>query len=187
MQLENIPVGDCPPELVNAVVEIPLRSDPIKYEYNKEYGTFVVDRFLSTMMFYPCNYGFIPHTIEDDGDALDIMVIGRIPVTPGSIISARPVGLLELQDESGEDKKILAVPEIRLTRLYEKIQNYTDVAEIELQRIQHFFGHYKDLENDKWVEVGMWHDADYAKECIENSIEAHHRIASKSFANVGNL
>lgn len=175
MFLDKIPVGKRPPELVNVVVEVPLRSDPIKYEFNKDYGALVVDRFLYTMMFYPCNYGFIPHTMEDDGDPLDIMVVGRIPVTPGAIISARPIGLLELRDESGNDKKILAVPDSHLTRLYENIRNYSDIAEIELQRIQHFFGHYKDLEPDKWVEVGMWHDADHAKAHIVDSIEPGHR------------
>lgn len=110
MFLDNIPVGSNPPETVNVVVEILLRSEPVKYEFNKNYGALVVDRFFSTMMSYPCNYGFIPHTIEQNGDALDVMILSRIPVNPGSIISARPNGLLELEDESGEDRKILAAP-----------------------------------------------------------------------------
>jgi inorganic pyrophosphatase len=131
------------PYEINAIIEVPLRSDPVKYEFDESAGAIVVDRFLYTTMFYPCNYGFIPHTLAEDGDAVDVMVLGRIPVLPGAVLPVRPVGVLRMRDEAGPDDKILAVPLSGITRLWERVQTYRDCAEIELERIAHFFQHYK--------------------------------------------
>ncbi len=171
MDLDKIPVGDNPPVDVNVVIEVPLRSDPIKYEFDKKSGAVVVDRFLYTTMFYPCNYGFVPHTLANDGDPIDVMVVGRMPVQPGALIAARPIGVLELEDEAGGDEKILAVPVKRITRLYDQVQSWSDLPEIDLQRIQHFFEHYKDLEPEKWVRVGKWLDTDMAHQLINEAVE----------------
>src|SRR4051812_4365940 len=146
MDIERIPPGKNPPHEINVLIEVPLRSDPIKYEYDKKTGAIFVDRYLYTSMFYPCNYGFIPNTLSDDGDPLDVMVIGRMPVMPGAILPSRPIGVLKMEDEAGMDEKILAVPVDKITRVHSKVHNYLDIPEIDLQRIQHFFEHYKDLE-----------------------------------------
>ncbi|HLT00585.1 MAG TPA: inorganic diphosphatase [Geminicoccaceae bacterium] len=166
MNIDKVAVGPNPPHEINVVVEVPLRSDPIKYEFDKAAGAIVVDRFLYTTMFYPCNYGFIPHTLAEDGDPVDVMVIGRMPVLPGAVLPARPIGVLRMRDEAGPDEKILAVPLSRITRLWEQVRTYRDVAEIELQRIAHFFEHYKDLEPDKWVELQGWGEPDEAHRLI---------------------
>jgi inorganic pyrophosphatase len=166
VNLDKIAVGPNPPQEINVVVEVPLRSDPIKYEFDKAAGAIVVDRFLYTTMFYPCNYGFIPHTLADDGDPVDVMVMGRMPVLPGAVLPARPIGVLRMRDEAGADEKILAVPLGRITRLWEQVRTYRDVAEIELQRIAHFFEHYKDLEPDKWVELQGWGEPEEAHRLI---------------------
>ena len=171
MDIMKLSVGRHPPEEVNVVIEVPLRSDPIKYEFDKDSGAIMVDRFLYTTMFYPCNYGFIPHTLADDGDPLDVMVVGRMPVQPGAVISVRPIGLLELEDEAGGDEKVLAVPVPKITLLYEKVRSWQDIPEIDLRRIQHFFEHYKDLEPEKWVRVGSWRDAEVAHRIIREAIE----------------
>jgi inorganic pyrophosphatase len=166
MDINKIAVGPNPPHEINVIVEVPLRSDPIKYEFDKAAGAIVVDRFLYTTMFYPCNYGFIPHTLAEDGDPVDVMVMGRMPVLPGAVLPARPIGVLRMRDEAGPDEKILAVPLSRITRLWERVQTYHDVAEIELQRIAHFFTHYKDLEPDKWVELEGWGEPEEAQRLI---------------------
>lgn len=171
MNIDKVSIGDNPPREVNVIIEVPLRSDPIKYEFDKDAGAIVVDRFLYTSMFYPCNYGFVPHTLSDDGDPVDVMVVGRMPVQPGAILAVRVIGMLDLEDEAGGDEKILAVPAPKITRLYEKVNSYEDLPEIDLQRLQHFFAHYKDLEPDKWVKVGGWRDADYAARIVEESIK----------------
>lgn len=170
MNIDLIPIGDNPPKEVNVIIEVPLRSDPIKYEFDKAAGAIVVDRFLYTSMFYPCNYGFVPHTLSDDGDPVDVMVMGRMPVQPGAVLAVRVIGMLDLEDEAGGDEKILAVPAPKITRLYEKVNSYKDIAEIDLQRLQHFFEHYKDLETEKWVRVGGWRDVDHAAGVIEEAI-----------------
>jgi inorganic pyrophosphatase len=175
MNLDRLPIGKNPPQEVNVVVEVPLRSDPIKYEFDKESGAITVDRFLYTTMFYPCNYGFIPHTLADDGDPVDVMVVGRMPVQPGAVIAVRPIGLLELEDEAGGDEKVLAVPVPKITLLYEKVRSWQDIPEIDLKRIQHFFEHYKDLEPEKWVRVGNWRDRDKAFQVINDAIARHER------------
>lgn len=171
MNLAKIPIGKNPPHEVNVVIEVPLRSDPVKYEVDKESGAIFVDRFLYTTMFYPCNYGFVPHTLADDGDPIDVMVSGRLPVQAGAVLPVRPIGVLHLEDEAGGDEKILAVPTSKITRINEKIRTYQDLPEIDLQRIQHFFEHYKDLEPEKWVRVGSWGGPEEAHRLILAAME----------------
>ena len=171
MDISKIAIGRDPPNSVNVIIEVPLRSDPIKYEFDKESGAIVVDRFLYTTMFYPCNYGFIPHTLAADGDPMDVMVVGRMPVQPGAVLSARPIGVLELEDEAGGDEKVLAVPTRNITQLYDRVHSWQDIPEIDIKRIQHFFEHYKDLEPEKWTRVGNWRDVDVAHRLIMEAIE----------------
>jgi inorganic pyrophosphatase len=166
MRIEAIAIGTNPPHDVNVVIEVPVGGDPIKYEMDKEAGTLVVDRFLYTAMSYPGNYGFIPHTLCGDGDPLDVLVCNTRPLVPGCVISVRPVGYLVMEDNAGQDEKVIAVPSLKLTRRYEKVHNYTDLPEITLQQVQHFFEHYKDLEPGKWSRIGGWHDADAARQLI---------------------
>ena len=171
MDISKVSIGDKPPLEINVIIEVPLRADPIKYEFEKESGAIFVDRFLYTTMFYPCNYGFIPHTLAEDGDPVDVMVIGRMPVQPGAVLPARVIGMLELEDEAGGDEKILAVPAPKITPLYEKVDTFEDIPEIDLSRIQHFFEHYKDLEPKKWVRVGSWRGPEDAARIITEAIE----------------
>ncbi len=166
MDLTKIPTGENPPKDVNVVIEVPLGGDAIKYEIDKPSGAMFVDRFLYTDMRYPCNYGFIPGTLADDGDAVDVMVVGNRPLFPGAVVGVRPVGVLLMEDEAGLDEKILAVPVPRLTRFYAKIDEYTDLPEILIERISHFFQHYKDLEPDKWVKLVGWRGRAEAEELI---------------------
>lgn len=171
MDYKKLSIGTNPPHEFNVIVEVPLRADPIKYELDKESGAIFVDRYLYTTMFYPCNYGFIPHTLADDGDPVDVMVIGRLPVQPGVVMRVNPIGVLKMEDEAGMDEKILAKPIDQITQVNRKVLSYRDVPEIDLQRIAHFFQHYKDLEPNKWVKVIGWGDADEAKELIVAGIE----------------
>jgi inorganic pyrophosphatase len=131
MDIRKVPIGANPPVEINVVIEVPLRSDPIKYEFDKDSGAIFVDRFLYTTMFYPCNYGFVPHTLAADGDPIDVMVVGRMPVQPGAVLPVRPIGVLELEDEAGGDEKILAVPLPKITRIYDRVTNYRDIPEID--------------------------------------------------------
>jgi inorganic pyrophosphatase len=170
MRLDAIAIGKNPPDEVNVIVEVPVGGEPIKYEMDKESGTLVVDRFLYTSMRYPGNYGFIPHTLSDDGDPCDVLIANQRGIVPGAVVAVRPVGVLRMQDEAGGDEKIIAVPTTRLTRRYEKILNYTDLPEITLKQIEHFFQHYKDLESSKWVKVLGWGDAVEAKQLIVDAI-----------------
>jgi inorganic pyrophosphatase len=171
MRIDAISIGRNPPEEVNVVVEVPVGGEPIKYEMDKAAGTLVVDRFLYTAMRYPGNYGFIPHTLSDDGDPCDVLIANQRGIVPGAVIAVRPVGVLKMQDEAGGDEKIIAVPVPRLSRRYEKVLDYTDLPEITLKQIQHFFEHYKDLESNKWVKVIGWGDAAEAKGLISAAIE----------------
>ena len=171
MRLDAISIGRNPPEEVNVVVEVPVGGEPIKYEMDKAAGTLVVDRFLYTAMRYPGNYGFIPHTLSDDGDPCDVLIANQRGIVPGAVIAVRPVGVLKMQDEAGGDEKIIAVPVPRLTRRYEKVLSYTDLPDITLKQIEHFFQHYKDLESNKWVKVLGWGDAAEAKRMIAESID----------------
>jgi inorganic pyrophosphatase len=171
MRIDAVPIGDNPPEDVNVIIEVQIGGEPIKYEMDKEAGTLFVDRFLYTPMRYPGNYGFVPKTLSDDGDPIDVLVANTRPLIPGSYINVRPVGVLRMEDNSGGDEKIIAVPSPRLTKRYVNVKNYTDLPEITLDQIQHFFEHYKDLEPGKWVKVSGWGDADEAKQMILQAIE----------------
>jgi len=171
MRIDAVSIGRNPPHEVNVVVEVPVGGEPIKYEMDKEAGTLVVDRFLYTSMRYPGNYGFIPHTLSDDGDPCDVLIANQRGIVPGAIIAVRPIGVLRMQDEAGGDEKIIAVPVPKLTRRYEKVHNYTDLPGIAIQQIEHFFAHYKDLENGKWVKVLGWGDANEARGLIVDGIE----------------
>jgi len=171
MRLDAISIGSNPPHEVNVVVEVPVGGEPIKYEMDKASGTLVVDRFLYTSMRYPGNYGFVPHTLSDDGDPIDVLIANQRGIVPGAVVAVRPVGVLRMQDEAGGDEKIVAVPVSRLTRRYEKVLNYTDLPEITLQQIEHFFQHYKDLEKTKWVKVLGWGDSKEAEGMIVEAIE----------------
>ena len=171
MRIDAIAIGHNPPDDVNVIVEVPIGGEPIKYEMDKAAGTLVVDRFLHTPMRYPGNYGFVPHTLSDDGDPIDVLVANTRPIVPGAVINVRPIGVLKMDDEAGGDEKIIAVPVPKLTKRYEHVINYTDMPEITLQQIQHFFEHYKDLEPGKWVKVVGWGDAQEAKKLIAEAIE----------------
>ena len=170
MNLEAIAAGSNPPHEVNVVVEVPLGGEPIKYEMHKASGTLFVDRFLYTPMRYPGNYGFIPHTLSDDGDPCDVLVANTRPIVPGAVIAVRPIGVLKMRDEAGGDEKIVAVPGRKLTRRYDAIVNYTDLPAITTQQIEHFFTHYKDLEEGKWVELVGCGDAAEARSLIETAL-----------------
>ncbi|MGH8432407.1 MAG: inorganic diphosphatase [Solimonas sp.] len=171
MRIDAISIGKNPPKEVNVVVEVPVGGEPIKYEMDKAAGTLVVDRFLYTSMRYPGNYGFIPHTLSLDGDPCDVLIANQRGIVPGAVVAVRPVGVLFMQDEAGGDEKIVAVPVPKLTRRYENVHDYTDLPEITLQQIQHFFEHYKDLETGKWVKVKGWGDAAAAENMILEAIE----------------
>ncbi len=171
MRIDAIPIGNNPPEDVNVIIEVPIGGQPIKYEMNKEAGTLFVDRFLYTPMAYPGNYGFVPHTLSGDGDPVDVLVCNTRELMPGCYINVRPIGVLIMEDNAGQDEKVIAVPMPKLTRRYEKVLNYTDLPEITLQQVEHFFSHYKDLEPGKWVKIGGWHDAARARQMISEGIE----------------
>ncbi len=171
MRLDAISTGANPPEEVNVIVEVPVGGEPIKYEMDKAAGTLVVDRFLYTAMRYPGNYGFIPHTLSDDGDPCDVLIANQRGIVPGAVVAVRPVGVLRMRDEAGGDEKIVAVPVPRLTRRYESVHDYRDLPEITIKQIEHFFQHYKDLESSKWVEMLGWGDAAEARQVIVESIE----------------
>jgi inorganic pyrophosphatase len=171
MRIDAIAIGKNPPEDVNAIIEVAIGGEPIKYEMDKEAGTLVVDRFLYTPMRYPGNYGFVPHTLSDDGDPIDVLVANTRPIVPGAVINVRPVGVLKMQDESGGDEKIIAVPSPKLTQRYVNVHNYTDLPSITLEQIQHFFEHYKDLEPGKWVKLLGWGDAAEARSLIVEAIQ----------------
>jgi len=172
MKINKIPVGENPPSDINVIIEVPLGGEPIKYEMEKKSGAMFVDRFLYTSMRYPCNYGFIPHTLSNDGDPTDVMVIGQRALMPGCVVRARPVGVLMMEDEAGIDEKIVAVPHPKLTRYYDNVQSYTDLPQVLQDRIPHFFEHYKDLEPDKWVKILGWETRKKAEELILEGIKA---------------
>jgi inorganic pyrophosphatase len=171
MNIDAISTGKNPPHEVNVIIEVPIGGEPIKYEIDKAAGALVVDRFLHTAMRYPGNYGFIPHTLSDDGDPCDVIVANTRAIVPGAVIAVRPVGVLFMEDEAGGDEKILAVPTSKLTKRYDRIKTYSDLPEITLEQIQHFFEHYKDLEPNKWVKVLRWGNAEEAQKLILEGIE----------------
>lgn len=173
MDFAKVPAGKDAPEDINVVIEIPANADPIKYEIDKDSNAVVVDRFMATPMFYPANYGYIPNTLSDDGDPLDVLVVTPYPVVPGAVIRCRPVGVLNMTDEAGEDAKLIAVPHSKLTKMYDHIQDVSDLPELLLAQIKHFFEHYKELEAGKWVRVDGWADAAAAKAEVVKSIAAY--------------
>jgi inorganic pyrophosphatase len=171
MRIEAIAIGHNPPDDINVVVEVPIGGEPIKYELDKEAGVLVVDRFLYTPMRYPGNYGFVPHTLSEDGDPIDVLIANTRPIIPGAVINVRPVGVLNMTDDGGGDEKIIAVPSDKLTQRYVSIRDYSDLPAITLEQIQHFFQHYKDLEPGKWVKIAGWGDAAEAKKRIQEAID----------------
>ena len=170
MNLDAITIGHNPPEDVNAIIEVPIGGEPIKYEMDKAAGTLVVDRFLYTPMRYPGNYGFVPHTLSEDGDPIDVLIANTRPIVPGAVINVRPIGVLMMEDDAGGDEKILAVPSPKLTQRYEKVLEYTDLPPITVAQVQHFFEHYKDLEPGKWVKLKGWGNSAQAKRMIIEAV-----------------
>ncbi|MEE8098592.1 MAG: inorganic diphosphatase [Hyphomicrobium sp.] len=179
MRLDAIAIGNNPPLDINVIIEVPVGGEPIKYELDKASGTLVVDRFLHTPMRYPGNYGFVPHTLSADGDPIDVLVCNTRALVPGAVINCRPVGVLVMEDEGGGDEKIVAVPSRKLTKRYDKIENYSDLPEISVQQIEHFFSHYKDLEPGKWAKIEHWDDAAEAKKLILQAIARASAPAAK--------
>jgi inorganic pyrophosphatase len=173
MALELVPTGRDVPNDINVVIEIPINSEPVKYEVDKESGAIFVDRILSTSMRYPCNYGYIPHTLSGDGDPADVLVVIPLPLIPGSVIRCRPVGMLRMTDEAGEDTKLIAVPISKVYPGYDAVHDMKDLPDPWRDRIQHFFEHYKDLEKGKWVKVEGWRGATEAKAEILAAVERY--------------
>jgi len=172
MRIDAIPIGRNPPFDINVIVEVPIGGEPIKYELEKASGALFVDRMLYTAMRYPGNYGFIPHTLSDDGDPIDVLIANSRPIVPGGVCNCRPVGVLFMKDEAGGDEKIIAVPSDKVSPLYRKVKNYKDLPEMLIERIAHFFEHYKDLEAGKFVKVERWGDEAEARAMIDASIAA---------------
>ena len=179
MGLERVPSGKDLPNDFNVVIEIPMHSDPVKYEVDKESGAVFVDRFMSTAMHYPCNYGYIPHTIAGDGDPVDVLVMTQFALPPGVVVRCRPIGMLKMVDEAGEDAKLLAVPVDKLTPMYRSVQSPRDLPQVLLDQISHFFEHYKDLEPGKFVKVQGWADIEEAKKEIMAGVERYQQADDK--------
>ncbi len=179
MNLDRVSSGSDVPHEINVIIEIPAMSDPVKYELDKETGAMFVDRFMSTSMRYPCNYGYVPHTLSDDGDPVDVLVVTRHPLIPGSVIKCRPIGVLKMKDEAGDDAKVLAVPIDKLSSRYRKVESFRDITEDTLNQIAHFFEHYKDLDEGKWVRIEGWGGIDEAKQEISNSIKMYNDAPEK--------
>lgn len=170
MSLNLIPAGKNIPDEINVIIEIPAHSDPVKYEVDHDSGAIMVDRFMTAAMFYPCNYGYIPNSLADDGDPLDVLVHTPHTVVAGCVIPCRPVGILHMSDEAGGDAKLVAVPTTKLFKGYADIKEYTDLPELLVRQIQHFFEHYKDLEEGKWVKIDRWGGSDEARQAIVDSV-----------------
>ncbi len=170
MSLDQVPSGKSLPEDINVIIEIPLQGDPIKYEVDKDSGAIFVDRMLGTAMHYPCNYGYVPHTLCGDGDPVDVLVVMPLALIPGSVIRCRPIGVLKMVDESGEDAKLVAVPVDKITPLYTNVDSVRDLPQVQLDQIAHFFEHYKDLEQGKWVKIEGWEGPEAAHQEIMDSI-----------------
>ena len=170
MDLSKIPAGRNPPTDVNVLIEITAGGQPVKYEIDKASGALFVDRFLHTAMFYPANYGFIPHTLSEDGDPLDVLVLSAVPVVSGAVVRCRPVGALIMTDQAGPDEKIIGVPVDALYPFYKDVHSYKDLPQILLDQITHFFEHYKDLEPNKWTRIGEWVDREAAEKLIMDGI-----------------
>ena len=173
MNIDKISFGKNAPENVNVIIEVPMNSDPVKYEFDKDSGALLVDRFIATPMYYPCNYGFIPHTLSEDGDPADVLVVADYAIVSGAVIAAKPIGVLIMEDEKGMDEKIIAVPAVKLNSVYEKINDIAELPENLINKIKHFFEHYKDLEKGKWVKVKSFEGANKAREIIADAIKRH--------------
>lgn len=171
MNLDRVCTGNDVPNEVNVIIEIPAHADPVKYELDKDTGAMFVDRFMSTAMHYPCNYGYVPHTLSKDGDPVDVLVVTPVPLISGSVIRCRPVGVLKMTDEAGDDAKILSIPIDKLSKSYRHLKSYKDFPQDRLDTIAHFFEHYKDLDEGKWVRVEGWGGVDEAKQEILDSIQ----------------
>ena len=171
MRLDALKPGNTPPQDINVIIEVPVGGEPIKYEMDKASGALMVDRFLYTPMRYPGNYGFVPHTLSADGDPIDVLVCNTRAIVPGAVINCRPVGVLVMEDDGGGDEKIIAVPSSKLTKRYDNVKTYTDLPQISIEQIEHFFAHYKDLEPGKWVKIDHWGHVDEAKKLISAAIE----------------
>lgn len=179
MSLNSVPAGKNLPEEINVIIEIPAHADPVKYEVDKDSGAIFVDRFMSTCMHYPTNYGYVPHTLSLDGDPVDVLVPTPFPLLAGSVIRCRPIGVLNMTDESGEDAKILAVPVDKLSTIYRGINEITQIPDLLLNQISHFFEHYKDLEPNKWVKIEGWQDAQAARDEITSSVTRYEETDDK--------
>ena len=171
MLLDNIPAGKSLPEDINVVIEIPAQGAPVKYEIDKDSGALVVDRFMATAMFYPCNYGFIPHTLSDDGDPVDVLVVTPFALPPGVVVRCRALGMLQMEDDGGIDAKLVAVPVEKLCPMYKDLQKLEDLPQLLRDQIVHFFEHYKDLEKGKWVKIQGWADIAAATKELEDGIK----------------
>ena len=171
MRLDAILPGNNPPHDINVIIEVPIGGEPIKYELDKDAGALVVDRFLYTPMRYPGNYGFVPHTLSDDGDPVDVLVCNTRALVPGAIMNCRPVGVLVMEDDGGGDEKILAVPSSKISKRYDRVESYDDLPQITLDQIQHFFEHYKDLEPGKWANILRWGDASESHRFIQEALD----------------
>jgi inorganic pyrophosphatase len=170
MSLNLVPSGKDLPDDFNVIIEIPMQGDPVKYEVDKDSGAIFVDRFMGTSMQYPTNYGYIPHTLSDDGDPVDVLVLTPVPLLPGVVVRCRPLGVLLMEDEAGLDAKVLAVPIPKVCGLYGNFKTYKDVSEWRLNMIAHFFEHYKDLDKGKWVKINGWGDIDAARKEILDGV-----------------
>lgn len=179
MSLNDVNSGRDVPNDFNVIIEIPMNADPIKYEVDKDSGAIFVDRFMGTAMHYPCNYGYVPKTISDDGDPVDVLVVTPVPLITGSVVRCRPVGMLKMRDEKGGDNKVVAVPHDKLCGMYREVKRPTDLPAMLLAQIQHFFEHYKDLEPNKWVKVEGWEDAAAAEAEILTSVQRFKRAPDK--------
>lgn len=173
---DNVTAGDNTPENVNVIIEIPAQSNPVKYEVDKEMGVMTVDRFMATAMVYPCNYGYVPRTLCEDGDPLDVLVVTPYPLQFGCVIACRVIGVLRMTDEKGGDSKILAVPATKLTPIYHSVRDYKDLPELTIHTIAHFFAHYKDLEDGKWVNIDGWFGVEKAQEEVLDSIKRYNEL-----------
>ena len=179
MALNDVPSGKSLPNDFNVIIEIPAHADPVKYEVDKESGAIFVDRFMGTAMHYPCNYGYIPHTIAGDGDPVDVLVISQFALPPGVVVRCRPIGMLGMTDEAGDDAKVLAVPVDKLTPMYRSVESPRDLPQITLDQIAHFFAHYKDLEPGKFVKINGWFGQEEAKKEIMEGVDRYQKASDK--------
>jgi inorganic pyrophosphatase len=179
MSLNKVPSGKNLPDDFNVIIEIPMHGEPVKYEVDKDSGAIFVDRFMNTAMHYPCNYGYIPHTLCGDGDPADVLVITPIPLLTGVVVRCRPLGVLKMTDEGGQDAKLLAVPVDKLCTLYRNVKDINDLPELTIKQISHFFEHYKDLEPNKWVKIDGWFGLEEARTEIMSSVANYQSAAVK--------